>query len=277
MSVYTNQTNANTTTTFFGAGGGGGGSNFPSGITIGTNPNLYTLQPSINIAWGSNTLSVLDLSGSNQKDLGAGNIYSINGDGNSAKTGKYSGDGIFYQGSNGAGNGSRFLGVEDRQLNNTNTTSAFQIYNISSITGTMNTTDNEPNYNSLFFTLRPDQAVKGGSVYATFNYDAVDTGANVACRVGANSQTAYIGAEWLGYITMPMAVYGATVTVASDNETFFYMDGLEGRQGTISTGTAFISGSNEFSSITSADKVNTANMDALLSTLKSVYPDCFLP
>jgi hypothetical protein len=55
------------------------------------------------------------------------------------------------------------------------------------------------------------------------------------------------------------------------------MDGLEGRQGTISTGTAFISGSNEFSSITSADKVNTANMDALLSTLKSVYPDCFLP
>ena len=276
MSVNFNQTNINATTSFFG-GGGGGGSNFPSGITIGSNPNLYTLQPSINIAWGSNTLSVLDLSGSNQKDFGAGNIYAIVGDGNSAKTGKYSGDGIFYQGSNGSGAGSRFLGISDKQLNDTNTTTAFQIYNVSSMTGVMTTTDNPPNYNPIFFTLRPDQAVKGGSVYATFNWDAVDTGANVACRVGADSQSAYIAAEWLGYITMPMRVSGATITLNSDNETFLYMDGLEGRQGTISTGTAFISGSNEFSSITSADKQNVANMDALLSTLKATYPDCFLP
>jgi hypothetical protein len=36
MSVYTNQTNANTTTSFFGSGGGGG-SNFPDGIVVGSN------------------------------------------------------------------------------------------------------------------------------------------------------------------------------------------------------------------------------------------------
>jgi hypothetical protein len=270
MSVNPNQTNANTTTTFYGAGGGGG-SNFPSGITIGG--ELIQVQPTA--LWGQPVMNVSNpLTGSNLP-FSADSFFAYNGSGGTDdKSGTYGTSTIFYQGNLGTAVKSEFLQVIDNQLGGT---SAFNIKSISSITGTMNTTASPPNYNPLFFTLRPDQGAKGGDVYATFNWDAVDTGANVACRIGANSQTAYIGAEWLGYITMPMAVYGATITMASDNETFFFMDGKEGRQGSISTGTSFISGSNQFSSITSSDGQNVADMDALLSTLKALYPNCFLP
>jgi hypothetical protein len=269
MSVYTNQTNANTTTSFFGAGGGG--SNFPSGITIGG--ELIQVQPTA--LWGQPVMNVSNpLTGSNLP-FSADSFFAYNGSGGTDdKSGTYGTSTIFFQGNLGTAVKSEFLQVIDNRLGGT---SAFNVKSISSITGTMTTTDSPPNYNPMFFTIRPDQAVKGGSVYATFNWDAVDTGANVACRVGADSQSAYIAAEWLGYITMPMRVSGATITMNSDNETFLYMDGKEGAIGTISTGTAFISGSNTFSSITSADKQNTANMDALLSTLKATYPDCFLP
>ena len=108
-------------------------------------------------------------------------------------------------------------------------------------------------------------------------YDAADTGAVVSCVMGSDGTrgTAFIGSEWPGFITMPMTIYGATVAIESDNETFFYMDGKAGALGSISTGTPFLSGSNLFSSIT-APTGPTANMEALLSTLANVYPACFV-
>ena len=262
MSVYTNQTNANTTTSFFGAGGGG--SNFPNGISVGNPP--FVLQ---NGGEGVNALQVLNV---NTGDNGFIQLSGAQIGNNGQNFAQITSSTISVCDSN-TNAPTPFMSVVKRNLGNP----CYGLSNISSIGGVMTTTDSPPNYNPMFFTIRPDQAVKGGSVYATFNWDAVDTGANVACRVGADSQSAYIAAEWLGYITMPMRVSGATITMNSDNETFLYMDGKEGAIGTISTGTAFISGSNTFSSITSADKQNTANMDALLSTLKATYPDCFLP
>jgi hypothetical protein len=146
--------------------------------------------------------------------------------------------------------------------------------NVYSISGTLNTTDSNAGYNPLKFTIRPDQATKGGFVWAQLEYDAVDTGANYALLLGANNTNAVITSVWPGYISMPLQLSGANVSIASDNETFLFCDGLEGAIGSISTGTAFISGSNQFSSIRASGTSN-ANMTALLSTLASVYPACF--
>ena len=138
----------------------------------------------------------------------------------------------------------------------------------------LNTTGSNVQYAPLNYTLRPDQSVKGGQIYAQFQWDGVDTGANYATLVGANNNFGFIGTVWPGYISMPFQIFGATVQIDSDNETFLFCDGKAGALGTISTGTPFLSSSNAFSSIVSpaGDK---ANMSALLSTLKSVYPACF--
>ena len=145
---------------------------------------------------------------------------------------------------------------------------------IQNIAYTSNTTASNVDYRPLNYTIRPDQATKGGQCYASFQFDAVDTGANYACVVGANNSYGFIGSIWPGYISMPFQIFGATVQIDSDNETFLFMDGNSGGLGTISTGTPFLSSSNAFSSIVSpaGDK---ANMSALLSTLKDVYPACF--
>ena len=117
---------------------------------------------------------------------------------------------------------------------------------------------------------------QGGRVSLRTQWDATDTGAIVACVMGSDGTrgTAFVGSEWPGYITMPMSIYGATVQIESDNETFLYMDGNAGALGSISTGTPFISGSNFFSSIT-VPGGNNANMNALFSTFKSLYPSNF--
>ena len=134
-----------------------------------------------------------------------------------------------------------------------------------------------PNLLCLDNYLLVQNAAQGGRNTIRTIYDAADTGAVVSCVMGSDGTrgTAFIGSEWPGFITMPMTIYGATVAIESDNETFFYMDGNAGALGSISTGTPFLSGSNLFSSIT-APTGPTANMEALLSTLASVYPACFV-
>ena len=76
---------------------------------------------------------------------------------------------------------------------------------------------------------------------------------------------------------MPLELWGATIHSYSDNETFLYMDGKEGAIGSISTGVQLLSASNVFNTITDPTKQYTADTTALFSTLKSVYPDSFLP
>lgn len=147
--------------------------------------------------------------------------------------------------------------------------------NVYSITGTLNTTASNVGYNPLKFTIRPDQASKGGQVWAQLEYDAVDTGANYALILGATNTSALIASVWPGFISMPLTLTGANVSLASDNETFLFCDGKEGAVGTISTGTQLLSASNIFNTITDPTKTYTADMTALLSTLQSVYPDCF--
>lgn len=119
-------------------------------------------------------------------------------------------------------------------------------------------------------------ASQDGRVSIRTRWDATDSGTVLACVMGSDAArgTAFIGSEWPGFITQPMSIYGATVQIESDNETFFYMDGNAGALGSISTGTPFISGSNAFSSIT-APGGDKANMTALFSTLKALYPSNF--
>lgn len=268
MSVNPSQSWVTPTTSLFGSGGD---SNFPNGITIGTS-NTTSLVMDDGIAWGADILTAEDAI--NVLPIGASVFYGYQPT-PTPRTGNYGGDGILYQGFQGQGQGGRFLGVSDEALNNTNTTSAFSIYNISSISGTFNTTDNNPTYNPLNFTIRPDQASKGGQIYQSLQYDAVDTGANYALITGANNSNAFITSVWPGYISMPLKISGASVEIASDNETFLYGDGAAGALGTLSTGTPFLSGSNLFSSIRDATGVYNADMRALFSSLQTSFPACF--
>ena len=144
------------------------------------------------------------------------------------------------------------------------------------MSNTILTTDSNAVCRPIQFDFRPDQSVKGGAVEFVANWDAVDTGANVACVMGANGTTAYIGSQWLGYITAPMTIYGAQVSLVSDNETFLFGDGKDAQLGTLSTGVPFASSSNAFSSIISPAG-DQADISALFSTLKSLYPSCFAP
>ena len=145
---------------------------------------------------------------------------------------------------------------------------------VNRLSNVLYTSTNNFAYNCLDFTLRPTQAAQNGTIYAQLQWDAVDTGANYGLIVGANNTTGFIGTIWPGYITMPFQIFGATVDVISDNETFFHCDGKAGAIGSISTGTSFASSQNFMSSIQDLNG-RTANMEALFSTLSNVYPACF--
>jgi len=129
-------------------------------------------------------------------------------------------------------------------------------------------------YAPFSYTNLVDVESKGGACAGTFTFDADNTGAVTTCRVGADNISAFIGSEWPGFITMPFRIYGASIELESDNETFLFCDGKAGALGTISTGTPFASSSNAFSSIISPGGQN-ANLTALFSTLADVYPACF--
>jgi hypothetical protein len=143
------------------------------------------------------------------------------------------------------------------------------------MTATLNTTENNPLWYPVRYNLNPAQASQGGQVAMVLTYNPDDAG-QVAVSVGAKSDgSAFIGAVWEGYITMPLDVWGAAINMYSDNETFMYMDGKAGAQGTISTGVEFVGAFNTLSSIRDPTKAYNADMTALLSTLKDVYPSCF--
>lgn len=131
MAVNPNFTNANAATSFFtssGGGGGGGGSNFPSGITIGSNNPIYTIQP--DFYWGANpALSLLSVS--TPQIWKAASFLSYQGS-PPEKSGQYLTDGIIYQGNAGSGSGSALVSVNDGALGGTN---AFNLLNISTIQG----------------------------------------------------------------------------------------------------------------------------------------------
>ena len=267
MSVNPNFTNANAFTSFFGQGGAGG-SNFPNGITIGSNVALYqgnipantgpplgyaqTVTPAgINTGWLADPLWSGDAAAGYLR-LGSTTMASVDGGGT---------------------NETNFLTVLPN-LYGSNQPSHV-LANISKMSGTSNTTTPNDTYNPINFTIRPDQAIKNGIVYGQLQWDAVDTGANYALVFGASSSNAIVTSIWPGYISMPLFLTGASVEIASDNETFLFMDGNAGALGNISTGTPFVSGSNLFSSITAPTLGVNANMSALLSTLASTYPACF--
>lgn len=136
------------------------------------------------------------------------------------------------------------------------------------------TSTNNYQYKCLDYIHRPTQSAQGGQIYAQIQWDAVDTGANYGTVVGASGTTGFIGTIWPGYISMPFQIFGATVDIISDNETFLHCDGKAGAIGSISTGTSFASSENFMSSIQDTNGV-TADLGALFSTLKDLYPTCF--
>jgi hypothetical protein len=275
MSVNPSQSWITPTTSLFGSGGSGD-SNFPSGINIGTGVNLYQIAPATNVAWGSNTLTVQDLSGNNEKDFACRNLWASGGTNpNLAQTGEYSADGIFYQGYQSQGQGARFLAVEDIALNNTNTTSAFTLTNISSISGTYFTTQNNPSYYPINFTLNTQNTSQNGLIALQLTYNANDTGANPTLVAGADPSGSFVYSFWPGYVTLPLNLGGQDVNIISDNETFLRCKGDDANIGTISTGVHFLSGMNTLSSIADPSGASIADMTALLSTLKGLYPNCF--
>lgn len=267
MSVNPSQSWITPTTSLFGSGSGG--SNFPQGITV--SGEVIQVQPTA--LWGQPVMNVSNpLTGSNLP-FSADSFFAFNGSGgNDDKSGTYGVSSIFFQGNLGTSVKSQFLEVIDNQLGGT---SAFNIKSISSISGTYNTTATNAEYVPLNFTIRPDQASKGGIVYQILQYDAVDTGANYALLTGADNTSGFITCVWPGFISMPLKISGATIEMLSDTETFLYGDGKAGALGTLSTGTPFLSASNTFSSITDPSKQYTADMTALFSTLQSLYPSCF--
>ena len=277
MSINPSQSWITPNTSLFGSGGSGGGSNFPQGIDISN--NFIQLDPYVR--WASPCLAVENtpLTGpAIPVPFSANPFFAFNWDGSNAttsKSGSYSASNIFYQGSNGSGNGSIFVNTIDGNLGTSN---AFDVQNVNTISGTKYTTGANPTWNPLNFTLRPDNASDKGTNYIQVTWDAVDTGANTALVAGADASGAFIYSFWPGYITMPLTIGGQDVTISSDNETFLYGQGNAGGLGTLSTGTPFLSGSNFFSSITTPVGVAgqyKANMYALFSTLQTSYPACF--
>ena len=134
MSAYHNQTNISPGTLFSGSGGG---SNFPTGIDInnnGVNNNLLRINTLA--YWGQPILQISpDLSGTSLP-LAANPFFAYSYDGQNAtsqKSGSYASESIKYQGSNGAGNQTIFLEVNDTSLG---TGSSFALNGISTINTT---------------------------------------------------------------------------------------------------------------------------------------------
>jgi len=274
MSIYFNQTNITPGDTF--SSGGGGGSNFPQGVVIGGGTGTVLLQsgnipastgPPLgycsipvgpNTGWLANPLWSGDTAVSYLK-LTSTTMSMTDGNGSNEKI---------------------LLRSDVSKLGTANP--AFALSNVSTLNGGTIALSNyfasgTPNLLALDSYMLTQNASQGGRNIIRATYDAADTGAVVSCVMGAdgNTGTAFVGSEWPGFITMPMAIYGANITLQSDNETFFFLDGKAGAIGSISTGTEFIGGLNTLSSIRDPTRAHNANMTALLSTLQDLYPSCF--
>lgn len=150
------------------------------------------------------------------------------------------------------------------------------IVGIQSLSNTRFTSDSNVTWSPIWLNYRPALAAQGGAVNMILNWDAVDTGANNAIRVGADANSAFITSEWLGNIGAALRIQSVLLDLEGDNETFLRCDSQAGALGSISTGTPFLSASNAMSSIV-APGGQLADMTALFSTLKDVYPACFVP
>ena len=156
---------------------------------------------------------------------------------------------------------------------NFNSISVSSISGVYDISGKLFTTQSNTYWNPIRFDMRPDEAVKGGSIELILNWDAIDTGANVACILGTNGSTAYLTSAWLGQAGAPLTIASVNLSLKGDNETFLNCDA---DTGTMTAGVPFISPTNNFSSITDPTKQYTADVTALFSTLASLYPSCFV-
>ena len=109
------------------------------------------------------------------------------------------------------------------------------VYGVSTMVANYNTTQN-PSWIPFRYNYNPDTANINDQIAMVITYNPDNAGQN-AVAIGARGDgTGFIGAVWEGYITMPLDIWGATIHAYSDNETFLFMDGKAGAQGTISTG-----------------------------------------
>lgn len=147
------------------------------------------------------------------------------------------------------------------------------VFGVSSMVANYNTPTN-PSWIPVRLNYNPATANLNDQVAMLITYNP-DNAGQTAIALGAKGNgAAFVGSVWEGYITMPLEIWGATISLYSDNETFMYCDGKAGALGTVSTGVPFASSSNAFSSIV-APNGDLANMSALFSTFKSTYPTCF--
>lgn len=137
MATLFNQTNLNSGTSF--AAGGVSGSNFTNGIAISeSNANTRYVGISPLGFWNQPILTVSQLpqvASSITTGIMANPFFAYYTDGvnlTSQKSGSYEHNQIKYQGSNGSGNGTVFLNVNDTQLG-TQTLTPFQLAGISSM------------------------------------------------------------------------------------------------------------------------------------------------
>ena len=178
-------------------------------------------------------------------------------------------NGVSYTG--GGGGGSNFpLGATIGTLNQ----GGF-VFGLSSMTANYNTPNNPSPYLPVRLNYNPASASISDEVGMLITYNPDNAGQTALFLGARGTGEAVVGALWEGYITMPLKMYGATMTMESDNETFFFCDGNAGAIGTISTGVQMLSAQNIFSTITDPSKQYQADMTALLSTLKDQYPACF--
>ena len=148
---------------------------------------------------------------------------------------------------------------------------------VSSINQTWNTSLSNVQWWPHDINLNPASNLQGGITGIRITYNPDDAG-QTGMWIGAGSGVgSFLWSIWDGYIWMPMEIRGSEINMVSGegNETYMYMNGTSN---TISTGgMTFLSGSNIFATMTDPTKQYTADTTALFSTLKSVYPDSFLP
>lgn len=138
MAVNPNFTNANANTIFPALGGGGNSSVFPEGLQISIGETARYLQINPLTLWGQPALSVENTSNTSNaipQPLVANPFFAFGYDGSNAtsqKSGSYGANLIKFQGSNGSGNTTDFLRVNDIRLGDP-FNAAFALNGVSSI------------------------------------------------------------------------------------------------------------------------------------------------
>lgn len=149
------------------------------------------------------------------------------------------------------------------------------VFGTSSMTTNYNTANNVGSYLPVRINYNPANVSLSDEVGMLITYNPDNAGQTALFLGARGTGEGVVGAVWEGYITMPLLMYGANITMVSDNETFLFCEGKAGAIGSISTGVQMLSASNIFNTITDPTKTYTADMTALWSTLQGLYPACF--